>query len=472
MTFSSLHFIFLFLPFTVGIYFLVRSDRWKNLWLLVTSLIFYSFGDPTFLPTLLLLIAFNFYAAILVEEPRVSSLRPWILGIGIAANLLVLFFFKYLNFAIEIIHTSFLGQSFSEDWRNRQIILPLGISFFTFHAISYLIDVYRGKSKSRRNPIDLGLYFTFFPQLVAGPIIRFCDIESDLSFRKVRMSEFLSGLDRFSWGLAKKCILANQLGRVADGVFAIEHASFSSAWIGAGAYSLQIYFDFSGYSDMALGLAKLFGFNFRENFRFPYLARSFTEFWRSWHISLSTWFRDYLYIPLGGNRNGLGRTYANLFLVFLLCGLWHGAQWTFVTWGLFHGAFLMLERTSQFRHHFQNHPSVFRVYVWLFVVLGWVIFRADDLGHVQSMYSSMLGLTPAGEDFFVSLQMKCLILLAAFVATVGEPWLFKEFFEANLNKGRALLKNICFRTAMLTLLLASVAELVLGTHNPFIYYRF
>ena len=337
MLFSSLIFLSIFLPLVTAIYIIVKKEL-KNFVLLVSSLIFYAWGEPRYLAIMLFIIILNYTFGILVETAKNRKIYLFLAVIG---NLSVLIYFKYFNFIIENLNNLLSSKISSID-----IIMPIGISFYIFQALSYVIDVYRKGVKAQKNIYNLALYVTFFPQLIAGPIVKYHDIEKEITKRNMNFENIYFGLKRFSFGLGKKIILANTLGEVVDKIFNsnIDILDSKILWLGAISYSLQLYFDFSGYSDMAIGLGKIFGFHFLENFNYPYISKSITEFWRRWHISLGSWFREYLYIPLGGNRKGTKRTYINLFLVLLATGIWHGASWTFIIWGLWHGVFIITER--------------------------------------------------------------------------------------------------------------------------------
>ena len=373
MLFSSPLFLFIFLPLVLCVNFILPSVL-RNFFLLIVSLLFYAWGEGIVVIVMMISITFNYFAGVGISVTCRATAKV-ILVLAVILNILFLGYYKYLNFfaAMVPLFKPLMGHSSS-------IILPLGISFYTFHAISYLVDIYRKGLSAERNPVNLGLYIAFFPQLIAGPIVRYSDVAEQLHERNVDLLRFYDGTIRFIRGLAKKTIIANTLGLIADRVFELNGHDIptSIAWLGIICYSFQIYYDFSGYSDMAIGLAKMFGFNFRENFDHPYAATSMQDFWRRWHISLSTWFRDYVYIPLGGNRVGNVRTYVNLMVVFILTGLWHGAAWNFVIWGLFHGFFLLLERTQTFRVE-RLPPFAIRLYVVVVGMVGWVLFRSKSL---------------------------------------------------------------------------------------------
>ncbi|HWA99793.1 MAG TPA: MBOAT family protein, partial [Pirellulales bacterium] len=419
MLFSSPVFLFLFLPAVLLLHTLAPRAA-KNAVLLACSLLFYAWGEFNYSVLMAAVIAMNHMFGLAVERHRQHALAGWLLGVCMVANLGLLGYFKYAGFVVDS-GNSVLGWLGFAPLPHPEIILPIGISFYTFQAMSYVIDVARGAVRAQRNPIDLALYVALFPQLIAGPIVRYVDVAAELRDRHVGWSGFASGVQRFCLGLAKKMLLANSLGGVADIAFGLPDGSLpmTTAWLGIVCYALQIYYDFSGYSDMAIGLGQMLGFQFLENFNYPYAARSLTDFWRRWHISLSTWFRDYLYIPLGGNRHGTLRTAANLLVVFLLCGLWHGASWTFVLWGLFHGVFLSAERCGLGRL-LARLPSLFQhAYLLVAMLVGWVLFRANDLAHAWLYLQAMFGLNSTAADEFPAamyLDSGLLIALAIGIA--------------------------------------------------------
>ncbi len=390
MVFSSNIFLFAFLPLIIAFYFVLPAKfiKAKNLLLLAASLVFYAWGEFVYLWLLLFSIFGNYVFGIWIcgwdsagrdDDSRVALTRGVKLFLALTFNLALLLYFKYAGFIAQNI-SAIYGLEINKSLLPHH--LPIGISFFTFHAISYLVDIYRGKSKAQRNFLALALYISFFPQLVAGPIVRYNFIEKYLTKRRQSWFFMAYGIRRFAIGIGKKVIIANPLGEVADAIFATQITDITTpiAWVGILCYMLQIYFDFSGYCDMAVGLARIFGFKFPENFNYPYISRSIKEFWRRWHMSLSAWFRDYVYIPLGGNRVSVLHQYFNLILVFFLCGLWHGASWNFVVWGLFHGFFLVFERISLVEKFLIKLPSIIQHFYAMFVVLiGWVFFRSVDL---------------------------------------------------------------------------------------------
>ncbi len=402
------------------------------------------------------------------------------LVVSIIANLSLLGFFKYFNFGVDNLNGifDFFGwQTVSLEgfW---QIVLPLGISFYTFQSMSYTIDVFRGKIRANSNFIDYAAYVTMFPQLVAGPIVRYETVARELVSRVVTRSGFAYGIQRFIIGLGKKMLIANQVAIPADAIFALPGDALTAplAWFGVLCYALQIYFDFSGYSDMAIGLGRMLGFHFLENFNFPYISQSIKEFWRRWHISLSTWFRDYLYIPLGGNRKGSGRTYVNLLIVFFITGLWHGASWNFIVWGLYHGFFLLIERAGFGRFLGRVWRPLRHVYVWLVVLVSWVFFRADDLGAAGQYLKAMFGFGGSPQELYhLGLFVTPVIIVAVIAGVMGStpvmPWLRERldriqtsWFRLSWTTGLVLV--------LLVLFVVTVMHMANDTYNPFIYFRF
>ncbi len=474
MVFSSVIFLFLFLPAVLLGYFLLPRAV-KNLWLLAASLLFYAWGETFFVLLMLASVSMNYLFGLLIDALRDHPARKPVLVVSVAANLAFIGWYKYGNFLVDNLNglTALAGLPAIDI---SPIHLPIGISFFTFQAMSYVIDVYRREAEVQRNPINIALYIALFPQLIAGPIVRYQDVARQLMSRSVDSDRFSYGVRRFTVGLAKKVILANTFAAPADAIFALQGQDLTTgtAWLGAICYTFQIYFDFSGYSDMAIGLGHMFGFHFLENFNFPYISQSIREFWRRWHLSLSTWFRDYLYIPLGGNRISSGRTHFNLVTVFFLCGLWHGASWTFVVWGLYHGLFLVLERTRFGRVLDRAWRPIRHAYTLLVVVVGWVFFRAETFSSAWSMLRAMAGF-PEGDAYaqHAAIYLDSLLwtVLAAGVLgsmpILGRIALFKRetpaselVFGAGQLVGCAILLILC------------AALLSAGTHNPFIYFRF
>ncbi|HEY8155854.1 MAG TPA: MBOAT family protein [Myxococcota bacterium] len=482
MVFSSVIFLFCFLPLVLAAYW-IAPRRARNTLLLVASLIFYAWGEVFYVGVMLASIAMNYLFGRWVDGARGGRGERQALAIAVAANLGLLGWFKYANFLVENANRLLSGQPGSP-LELAPVHLPLGISFFTFHALSYLIDVRRGVSPAMRNPVDMALYIALFPQLIAGPIIRFHDIAAEIVSRQPRIADVASGIRRFVIGLGKKVLIANVVGRVADSIFEIPTGELTPglAWLGALSYALQIYFDFSGYSDMAIGLGRIFGFHFLENFNFPYVSRSVTEFWRRWHISLSNWFRDYLYVPLGGNRGGAARTYRNLLTVFLLCGLWHGASWSFVLWGLYHGSFLVLERGFRGRN-FRVWSPLAHAATLLAVLIGWVIFRAETLPQAGAFLAAMAGqASGTGREWYLAMYLDPVFGMAFAAGAVGSiPWLpalVRAWQAAALRAqgGRRAaieaLGQLAAFAALAAIGLVSAMQLSIATHNPFIYFRF
>ena len=480
MVFSSITFLFFFLPAVLLLNGCTRG-RASNVLLLVASLLFYAWGEGIYLLVMLASILGNFVAGLFIDHFRPTRAGRAALGLGVGLNLVLLGFFKYAGFLVDNLN-QVLALVGLPGVALGPVHLPIGISFFTFQAISYLMDVHRGTVRAQRNPLDLGLYIALFPQLIAGPIVRYHDIAAEIVRRRVTSADFAAGAERFLYGLAKKVLLANPLGLVADKIFALPAAELSPSlcWLGALCYTFQIYYDFSGYSDMAIGLGRMFGFHFLENFNYPYIARSIREFWRRWHISLSTWFRDYLYIPLGGNRHGAVRTGANLLLVFLLCGLWHGASWTFLIWGVYHGFFLVLERVPAVRRLLDRLPAPLQhAYVLLVVLVGWVFFRADTFAHALAYLQAMVDFSREplfNSQLFLALNNEFSLTLGA--AVIGSAPLFALL--RRWRAGRPIVPAPAMRRLAATarvgslgfVLVYSIAAVLGGAHNPFLYFRF
>lgn len=460
MLFTEPSFLFLFLPLTVAAYYLLPRGG-RNGLLLAASLTFYAWGEWQYVGVMLGSIAVNHLLAIAIERTR----RGVLLALGVVLNLAVLAYFKYALFLL-----SFMGITLSDALLPAH--LPLGISFFTFQALSYLIDVYRRTVPACRSISDSALYISLFPQLIAGPIVRYHDIAAQIQQRRESSRLFLRGLRRFALGLARKLLLANPLGELADVAFnsPVEQLDVSLAWLGVLAFSLQIYFDFSAYSDMAIGLARMFGFELQENFRYPYSAGNVRDFWRRWHISLSRWFRDYLYIPLGGNRCGYWRTGCHLLLVFFLCGLWHGASWNFVIWGLLHGAVLMLERGAFGRFINGLWPLLQRLYLLLFVGLAWVFFRLETLPQALSYMKALCGLGGKGQGVAMALLgTENLVVLGLAILLSGPLYpRILAWLQPRLGKWREPLQALQL-WGLLVLVLLSIAS---SSYQPFIYFRF
>ena len=461
MVFSSYTFLFYFLPPLLILYYLIprRSLGGRNLVLLAFSLFFYFAGGPRHLPLMLLSIAINYVGGLLCGRRR-----RWALVLTMAVNLGLLGWFKYAGFVGENLQALGLPLSVPE------VVLPIGISFFTFQGMSYVIDVYRGDTPPAKNPLQVALYIALFPQLVAGPIVRYTTVAEELVSRRETFDDFVAGALRFSFGLAKKMLLANNLSLMADEAFSTAPIGAAAAWLGAIAYTGQIYFDFSGYSDMAIGLGRMFGFHFEENFNYPYLSKSVTEFWRRWHMSLSGWFRDYVYIPLGGSRAGTAKQVRNILLVWTLTGLWHGAAWNFLLWGLYFGVLLLGEK-FWWGKALERAPSPLRhLYAMVIVVLGWVLFRCEGLSAVGSYLGAMFGLSGGGwGQALYFLRQYGVFLAVGVVASLP----VKDALRAALQRRKAE-RTIQWGSALagLGLLGLSFLQLISSTANPFIYYRF
>ncbi len=467
MVFSSLIFLWLFLPVVFTLYFLAK-EQYRNVILLVASLFFYAWGEPVYVLVMILSIIINYFCGLRIgaaEEHKRKRALFW----GVFVNLALLGVFKYTGFFMENVNAIFGLQV-----EVKHFPLPIGISFYTFQSISYLVDIYRKVCEPQRNIIKMGLFISFFPQLIAGPILKYYDIASQIDKRQVTLPLFNEGAVRFLQGLAKKVIIANIMAKTADEIFALglNDLSTPAAWIGIIAYTFQIYFDFSGYSDMAIGLGKMFGFQIHENFNYPYTATSIKDFWRRWHISLSTWFKEYLYIPLGGNREGALKTYRNLMIVFFLTGLWHGASWNFVIWGLFHGCFLVLERIFPIEK-FLRFRLLQSVYTLLIVVVAWVFFRAETLGAAWGYLNRMF--VPFDMESYSKYLSNEFVYVAAlaFVSCGFGAMFYQKVFAClrRENWGNVLLKAVnpafCAVIAYFSVLL-----LASNTYNPFIYFRF
>jgi alginate O-acetyltransferase complex protein AlgI len=469
MVFASPIFVFLFLPVTLAAYFAVPC-RARNAVLLATSVVFYAWGEGPYLVLVAASVLANWGFGLAIGRAHDARVRARWLGVAVAANLGVLAVFKYANFAIANINALAPLLALSP-LAVAVIPLPLGISFFTFHAISYVVDVYKRNANAERRLPDFALYILLFPQLIAGPIIRWRDIAAQIPARDARLADIAWGIRRFVLGLGKKVLIANPLGGVADQVFALPAAELTPAlaWLGLVCYTLQIYFDFSGYSDMAIGSMRMFGFRVLENFNYPYIAASVREFWRRWHISLSNWFRDYLYVPLGGNRRGAARAYANLVIVFLLCGLWHGASWPFVIWGIWHGLFLVAERAGLDRVLVRLGP-LRHVYALAVVMAGWVLFRCETLAQAVDYYAA-LGGHAAGDARVRPLTqlLDPLIATTLLAGIVGAFPIARTFAALRERSMAGVVADVGWLVAVGTLAAAALAA---GTYNPFIYFRF
>lgn len=456
MLFSTPFFLFLFLPTTLLVYFSLPS-RFRNVFLLLASLFFYGWGEPFFLAVMGASIVWNYVWGIVIGKVRSGKLP---LFIGITGNLLLLFCFKYLNFCVSSL-SRLLEHLGCNSLVIKHIILPLGISFFTFQSISYLVDVYRDRNKCRKSFIDIALYISLFPQLIAGPIVRYGAIGPELEHRDHSVDSVTEGIQRFIYGLGAKMLLANPAGSIADEVFSLPSGQLSAAaaWLGILAYSLQIYFDFSGYSSMAIGLGRVFGFHFPENFNNPYVADSIADFWRRWHISLSSWFRDYVYIPLGGSRVSKRRTALNLLFVFFLTGIWHGANWTFLTWGVWYGILLVVEK---FLFRDRLPKWLMRIWTLSAIINGWVLFRSDSLSSAMDYFMAMYRINTDTAVAFATewTGVRCWTVIVGGIL-LALPWADRA--AENRGFGRLL---------SLFVLILSIIVLARGAYNPFLYFRF
>ena len=455
MSFSSISFLFFFLPFVLTAY---ACLPWRNAVLLIVSLFFYAWGEGVYVVVLVAVIAMNYVVGERISS-RSSKLWLWI---GVSANLVVLVYFKYLSFLLNDV----LLVSHPIETK-----LPLGISFFIFQSISYLVDVKRNHAEKAENLVDLGLYISLFPQLIAGPIVRYNSIANAIKARSINAADARIGMELFLLGLAQKVLIADTLAKPVDEIFALTPDTLSTpiAWLGISYYSLQIFYDFAGYSLMAIGLGRIFGFTFPQNFNFPYASGSVTEFWRRWHMSLSSWFKDYLYIPLGGNRKGSSRTTFNLFCVFILCGLWHGAAWTFLIWGLLHGALLTLERLSLSRYLTRCPSLLSNLYMWMAISISWVIFRADNMTHASQYLMTMFSDTdsPLPVAYYLSNELTVVFIVGLLFCYQTLP-----------NRLRALQQHtnpviVTIKYALFALLITlTFAKVLAGSYSPFIYFRF
>lgn len=476
MVFSNAVFLFIFLPLVLLGYYLLRGKA-RNYWLLLVSLVFYAWNKPSFLWILIASVVINYIGAFVVERVKKKGLKLFSLWITVLLNLGLLFYFKYFNFAMDI-----LQKLLNREISFTEVILPIGISFFTFQGLSYVVDVYRNDVPVQKNPFKLCMYISLFPQLVAGPIVRYKDVAKEIDNRSVSLQDFTEGSRRFISGMFKKIILADTLAVTADAIFANNPTMNSAAvaWLGIISYSLQLYFDFSGYSDMAIGMGRMFGFHFLENFNYPYISKSITEFWRRWHISLSSFFRDYVYIPLGGNRR---HVYLNVAIVFLLTGIWHGAAYTFILWGIWHGFFNMMERVFRRKKETSEElkpKSVKTILVYVFshiytllvVIIGWVFFRAPGLKTGLKYLLSMFGVNNETAymlpGYYLTNWTITILILAIILATP----IPKKIVSAVAEKLPTPLVSICRDVVLLMVLLICVLQVASNTYSAFIYFQF
>ncbi|WP_338874100.1 MBOAT family O-acyltransferase [Spirosoma sp. SC4-14] len=480
MLFSSAIFLFLFLPSFLIVYYII-PHHWRNAFLFTASLFFYAWGESVIVFVLLLSAFINFLAGKLIEQGK----RKAGLTLSLVGSLSLLIYYKYANFLVDSVKgfAEVFMMPITDAINLAQIALPIGISFYTFQGISYTLDVYWGRIKANRSFLDYGTYIAMFPHQIAGPIVRYADIAPELIDRTLSVEKFGVGAERFIIGLAKKVLLANTFANVADTIFNAPDTTYSTgvAWIGIVFYSLQIYFDFSGYSDMAIGLGKMVGFDFKENFNYPYIARSIQDFWRRWHISLSSWFRDYLYIPLGGNRGSKLQTYRNLLIVFFVTGLWHGASWNFIIWGLYHGLFLLIERAGLARRLEKMWAPIPYIYTIVVVMIGWVFFRTENLPKAIMYLKKMAGFVPPETvntfpfSYFLNIET-IITLLFGLLFAMPVYYRFHEWVKALQTRFRfqklQILFDSLYTVSLILLFVGTVMYLAADTYNPFIYFRF
>lgn len=472
MLFTSIVFLCLFLPLVLLGNNLI-SKKYKNLFLLFSNIIFYSWGENLLIIIMFLSILANFYGSLLIEKNH----RKLGLFLAFSISISLLIFFKYANFFFENLGNIFDVFGIKLNIRIRNFALPLGISFYTFQTLSYTIDVYRKQIKANKSFVNFAAYVSLFPHLVAGPIVRYVDIDKELEDRIVTKSNFRLGLERLIIGLSKKMIIANSCAIVADQIFNsdIQYISSGAAWVGIIAYTLQIYFDFSAYSDMAIGMAKMLGFNFLENFNYPYIATSIKDFWRRWHISLSTWFRDYLYIPLGGNRTTTFGIYRNLFIVFFVTGLWHGASWNFIIWGLMHGCFLVLEKIFLEKILDKIFKPLRHIYTLLVVMIGWVFFRTNNLTNAIQYLKKLFFINEYSSKIVYNISyfnnsQNIIILILGLIFSMPVFNYIKKIVDRKHSQNNFLL--FIYYSGLIILLYFVLMCLSVDTYNPFIYFRF
>jgi alginate O-acetyltransferase complex protein AlgI len=469
MLFSSPVFLFWFLPLVLFFYYVVER-KYRNWVLLFFSLLFYGWGEGEMLTIMLVSTIINYIFGLQIQKSSSYTNRKLFLLLGITSNLLLLLYFKYANFFVDNYNFAALQLGISTlVWE--KVVLPLGISFYTFHGISYIIDVYRKHTFAQSDPFKLALYISFFPQLIAGPIIRYKDVENQIDDRRIDIDLFSSGIKRFIIGLSKKILIANMVGRIPDFVFQMPEQDLNAywSWLGIIAVTVQLYFDFSGYSDMAIGLGRMFGFRFLENFNYPYISQSMKEFWTRWHISLSSWFRDYVYYPLGGNRKGKLRMHFNLWTIFLLNGIWHGANWSFLLFGMYHGFLLTIERLG-LNKVLLILPRAFRsIYVFFVFGLGNVLFSIEDINHAFAYYESLINFSSPNPFSRLHLFLTGEWYFTFFLGILLSMPIV-EFFIAKIknDKRRVIIEN----SALLLLFILSISELANASYNPFLYFRF
>jgi len=475
MLFSSTLFLFVFLPVFLGLYLALPNIRLRNSLLLAGSLFFYAWGETLYVLILIASIGLNYILGLWIESQSDRPAKHRVLVLAVGLNLLILTVFKYSNFLVDNLNLILAGLGV-DPVVLAPVHLPLGISFFSFQAITYVVDIYRRQAAAQKNPLRVALYIALFPQLIAGPIVRYKQIAAQLESRTRRLEDVAEGIRRFIVGLSKKVLIANTLALPADRIFAIPGSELetSVAWLGIVCFSFQIYFDFAGYSDMAIGLGRCFGFRFPENFNWPLLSRSMRDFWRRWHMTLSGFFRDYVYIPMGGNRRGGLRTGFNLVSVFFLCGLWHGASWNFVLWGLVHGGFLAAERLP-LGAYLRSAPRAVQSFYTLGVMsLAWVFFRTTDLDHANAFFLALGGFGESSGAYPLALYLDNRILFVLGLASLsaiprfGQGWEALSRKASDLNRVQETIRFL----ALFGALGLCAMSLAMGTHNPFIYFRF
>ncbi len=474
MVFSSTIFLFFFLPFTLVGYYLI-NPIFRNSFLLMMSVFFYAWGEPKFIFIMLGSIFINYIFGLLVDKYRNNKkIAKLFVTLMVIFNVMLFFIYKYLNFTIENLNL-FFGNKIPQT----NILLPIGISFFTFQAMSYVFDVYRNNGKVQKNPLNVALYIMLFPQLIAGPIVRYETVSNAINYRTETIDDFSEGVKRFIVGLSKKIIISNSVALIADKAFGytdFSQLSVGLSWLGALAYSLQIYYDFSGYSDMAIGLGKMFGFHFDENFNYPYISKSVSEFWRRWHISLSTWFRDYVYFPMGGSRvEKKSRLVFNLFVVWLLTGIWHGASWNFIAWGLYYFLILTFEKLSGIPNKFSNlfSKTLYRIFTLLYVLFGWVLFRANNLRYAIDFVKSMFMLNNnliVDKSLIFLIQENLVILIISVIFCAPALKSFSKYVDTYVisYKLSIIMKPVLYAI----LFIICVSFTITSTYNPFIYFNF
>ena len=469
MLFNSMIFLWIFLPISIILYFIV-NPKYQSLILLILSLIFYARGNPKYIVILIFSILFNYIFVIIIDKlDKRRKIGKLIFIVAILANLSILFYFKYYNFLVDNLNRIIGRNVIAHMTRS----LPLGISFYTFSAISYIADVYKKETKAQKNIINLGLYIAFFPKLLMGPIERYIDFQKILEEKNISIENFANGFKRFIYGLSKKVLIANVVATIADFAFKSSALTLSSriAWLGAIDYTLQIYFVFSGYSDMAIGLAKMFGYKLNENFDYPYLSQSISEFWRRWHITLSNWFKHYIYFPLGGNRKGKYRTYFNLFIVFLVTGIWHGSSWNFIIWGLFNGFFVIIERMKLGELLNKNKFKILNnIYAMFVIIIGWVLFRAPGIKEALKYLKTMFSFNNLQMDIYNIITKKNITMFIVGILTCG----IIQLIYRKISDKSKIKKFIMFSEPLYVLILGifCILNLVSGTYNSFIYMQF